>query len=438
PPLRGDGRRADRRHTRLQRPGGGRRRLPQRSADDRVQGRSRDRRRTGAIVRDSVAPPKVTGLRATAATRTVALPRRAVTAPGGPAGYHALRGGRPFAGLVGHPSLELRASQAHATWAVAAVDLAGNTGAASKPLRLTKVPRSSCNSPIDPLRRPGDRRSSPRITAGCGALEQRHGRCSEDIVGVSRIEGDCAVDLEDVAAAALIGRDVNTGEIDPERSGRAERELARRRRCARVTPDSAESDVGAPFAGQSGALDGTHDPVSGDDDAKIAPGRLDERLDERALATEPAPVLETFEPRTKLVIVAAEIDVAAPAAEARLHHVRRSKPGAGHVADMRRARLRNSGSPEQERRRELVVRRQQRERAVHHLHASPHKPRQLPQTGLDAVERRDDIEPRDRDVAAPQTWRGRGLRQPRAIPEAGKRRPPKPTPLGRFARGGRL
>jgi hypothetical protein len=95
---------------------------------------------TGTIVQDTVSPPKVTGLRATAAPRTVIVRWRAVTDAGGLAGYRILRDGRPFARLVRYPSLTLRASQAHATWTVAAVDLAGNTGAASEPLRLTQVP----------------------------------------------------------------------------------------------------------------------------------------------------------------------------------------------------------------------------------------------------------------------------------------------------------
>jgi hypothetical protein len=92
-----------------------------------------------------------------------------------------------------------------------------------------------------------------------------------------------------------------------------------------VAPNGAEGNVGAPLTGESGALDGARDSVSGDDDAEVAPRRLDERLHECALAAEPVPVLETFESRPELGLVPAQRDVAALAPEARLHDVRGSK-----------------------------------------------------------------------------------------------------------------
>jgi hypothetical protein len=81
-----------------------------------------------------------------------------------------------------------------------------------------------------PQRR-GKRRSSKRVTDR-GSLEQRRGRGGEDVGGVGRVEVDRSVDLEDVPAAALVGGDVDAGEVDPNCRNGAERERGRRLRRA--------------------------------------------------------------------------------------------------------------------------------------------------------------------------------------------------------------
>jgi hypothetical protein len=85
-------------------------------------------------------------------------------------------------------------------------------------------------------------------------------------------------------------------------------------------------------------------------------GGEDERLHERPLASKPAPAPQAFEPRPQLMLVATEIDLAAPAAKARLHDVRGRKPRNRNLADVSGPRLLDADSAQEQGRRELVVR----------------------------------------------------------------------------------
>jgi hypothetical protein len=79
------------------------------------------------------------------------------------------------------------------------------------------------------------------------------------------------------------------------------------------------------------------------------------------VATEPAPAPEPFEARPELGFVATEVDVAPPAAKARLHDVRGRKRRKRSVAEVCRSRLLDAGAAEEERRRQLVVGSEQRD-----------------------------------------------------------------------------
>src|SRR6266540_1690234 len=50
------------------------------------------------------------------------------------------------------------------------------------------------------------------------------------------------------------------------------------------------------------------------------------------------------------------------------------------------------------------------------------QPRQAPKPGFDPVERRQDVEARNRDIAWPKTRRRGGVREPRSTPKARKGR----------------
>jgi hypothetical protein len=114
------------------------------------------------------------------------------------------------------------------------------------------------------------------LTTSRGSLEQRRGRGAEDLAPVRRVEVDRTVDLEDVATAVLVGRDVDAGEVERERGDRADGECTRRWRRTHTPADGAESDVRPPFAGQGTALDRADDAPAGDNDAEVAARRFDQ------------------------------------------------------------------------------------------------------------------------------------------------------------------
>ena len=97
---------------------------------------------------------------------------------------------------------------------------------------------------------------------------------------------------------------------------------------------------------------------------------------------------------------AAEDDVASPAAESRLEHEgqlgrRRRHP----LRDQPRVRVRQAGEAESARGQQLVVRGDERGRAVEHLDAGHRHPLELERAALDAVEPLADVEPPQRDVS---------------------------------------
>jgi hypothetical protein len=84
--------------------------------------------------------------------------------------------------------------------------------------------------------------------------------------------------------------------------------------------------------------------------------------------------------------------------------------------------LQDPRSAEEKGGRELVVCREQSVRTVQDLHPAALQPRKLPNSGLDPVERREDVEARDREIAMPKTRRRSGMREPGALPMLGKGR----------------
>ena len=113
------------------------------------------------------------------------------------------------------------------------------------------------------------------MIAGC-SIEHRRGRGREDIVGVRRIEVDCAVDLEDVAAAALVAGDVDAGKVEPQRGDRPAREHTRLLRRVDAPADGAQSDVRPPFARHGTALDRADHVAARHEEAQVAARRLDQ------------------------------------------------------------------------------------------------------------------------------------------------------------------
>ena len=136
------------------------------------------------------------------------------------------------------------------------------------------------------------------------------------------------------------------------------------------------------------------------------PGGRDELLKERSVPLEPEPVLELVEVAAQRDLVLAALDVAAPAAEARLDDdrplpVRHRATG---VEDAR-ARVRQAGAGEHLRRQQLVVGREERSRAVEHADAPRGERAERPETVLHPVEALGDVEPAEGGAAAFQERR---------------------------------
>jgi hypothetical protein len=81
------------------------------------------------------------------------------------------------------------------------------------------------------------------------------------------------------------------------------------------------------------------------------------------------------------------------------------------------SRLRDSRPAEEESRRELVVSGEERSRAVQDLRAQALELRQLSETGLDAIERRQDVDTPDCDVASRDSGQLVPMYEPRSVPE---------------------
>ena len=190
-------------------------------------------------------------------------------------------------------------------------------------------------------------------------------------------------------------------DADQVRSGRlrgADGELDRLRRRLDGDPRAAESDVRPPLSRRRDARDRAHGDARGDDDPEVEPGRRHELLHDRAVALEPEPVLERAEMAPEGDLVAAELDVAAPAAEAGLDDDR-AVPVRYLTAGMQdpRARMRQARALQDLRRQQLVVRGEQRPRAVENDDAACGQRAECPEPVFDAVERVGDVQPAQRD-----------------------------------------
>ena len=81
----------------------------------------------------------------------------------------------------------------------------------------------------------------------------------------------------------------------------------------------------------------------------------------------------------------------------------------------------DAGAAEEERRRQLVVGSEQRDRTIHDVHAPTFQPRQAPKPGLDPVECWENVEAGKREIALPKARRdGRG--ELHSLPKIGKGR----------------
>jgi hypothetical protein len=92
---------------------------------------------SGALVCDTVVPPRVTGLVARRAPGILILRWRPVADAGGLAGYRLFRDGRPVGAPVPGPSVRLSGGDVRGMWTVAAVDRARNTGPPSRGVRVS-------------------------------------------------------------------------------------------------------------------------------------------------------------------------------------------------------------------------------------------------------------------------------------------------------------
>ena len=190
-------------------------------------------------------------------------------------------------------------------------------------------------------------------------------------------------------------------DADQVRSGRlrgADGELDRLRRRHDGDPRAAESDVRPPLSRRRDARDRAHGDARGDDDPEVEPGRRHELLHDRAVALEPEPVLDRAEMAPEGDLVAAELDVAAPAAEAGLDDDR-AVPVRYLTAGMQdpRARMRQAPALQDLRRQQLVVRGEQRPGAVENDDAACGQRAECPEPVFDAVERVGDVQPAQRD-----------------------------------------
>jgi hypothetical protein len=89
----------------------------------------------GTLVRDTVAPRRVTGLRGIPTRTGVRLRWRAARDPGGIRGYLVERNRKRFR-VVPRTSLSVPRAKAHARWSVRAIDKAGNIGPRFATLRI--------------------------------------------------------------------------------------------------------------------------------------------------------------------------------------------------------------------------------------------------------------------------------------------------------------
>ena len=213
-------------------------------------------------------------------------------------------------------------------------------------------------------------------------------------------ELDGAVDLQH-DEAVVDREEIDPDEVAPHGPRRRQRELARLARRLHRLPPRAERDVRAPFPRLRDTADRADDPARGDDDPQVMARRRHEGLDERTGRPVPGLAADRVERVRERGERRAEDDVAAPAAKARLQYDR--ELDLGHRAalpEVLRPRVGQRLLCEHAGGDQLVVGGAERERAVEDEHPAALELVERPDTGLDPVDGREDVEPRERDVSA--------------------------------------
>ena len=180
-------------------------------------------------------------------------------------------------------------------------------------------------------------------------------------------------------------------------------------------PAAARSARAARRARRSSAIrrgaatrrDRADDLSARDDDAQVVAARRDELLRDRAGRIEPRPVRSVARAPVRSRPRRRSGSRLRPSEPKRgLRTIGGSSSGSGsHGAT---CTVRGCGTPaaiQRGRGRELVVRRDERAASVEHGHARRFEPLERPEAGLDAVERRQDVEPSERDVAVAELAR---------------------------------
>jgi len=175
------------------------------------------------------------------------------------------------------------------------------------------------------------------------------------------------------------------------------------------------------------AAPGADDPTSGDDEPQVVQLRRHQLLRERTVPPKPPQRPDVIETRTELLRISTEEHIAPPTAEARLDHERRVQRNALVLeSEMDGRGVRDLRASKQLRGLELVVCAQQRRSGVQHAHAALSEDIEDVQAVFDPVQRRQDVEAPDRDVAglqrAQRSRRAEGERvDPCFTPNADKR-----------------
>ena len=207
--------------------------------------------------------------------------------------------------------------------------------------------------------------------------------------------------------------------------------VARRARRSSATPPGGEP------------LSGAHNRAACYDDPQVVPAGRHELLNECTLVPKPGSTAEAPQRFLEGFARAAEDDIPAPAAEARLDDDRSSRRArAGVLVDVPRARMRDSEAPQAQRRLELVVRGEQRPGRIEDVRAPILQLAQRGKARLDSVECRADVEAPQDDVPgsgpcergggteslcfhapAPKCLQQQGVRQRRPIGEEEEHNP---------------
>jgi hypothetical protein len=170
----------------------------------------------------------------------------------------------------------------------------------------------------------------------------------------------------------------------------------------RSTLTPADRDVRSPFTRCRDALDPPDDDAARDQETKVISRRRHGLLDEDAMTPELAPLGHLVEAPPNVAAGLAQTHLLAPASEAWLQDDGRTRELEWTArVEMRRLRVRDASTSEQNGGAELVVHSEQRRDRIEDTHPRPLEPEKLEQPRLDAVERRKHIETRDNGIEAP-------------------------------------